>query len=151
MTSKRRCAARTTAGDSCAAAPMRDSAYCFWHAPEHEADRVEAQRLGRGRRRREVALGGVYEFEGVAALDGVGRLLDVAAFDTLELPNSVQRNRTLVAVAMAGLKVKEVAELEKRIEDLEAAHRGPHPDHPSPFDQEPSVPFVGDEPEAGAR
>jgi hypothetical protein len=128
---------------------MRDSLYCFWHAPEHETDRTEAQRLGRLRRRREVALGGMFEFTGVSAMDGVWRLLDVSAFDTLELPNSVARNRALVSVAMAALKAKEVGELEARIETLEAAHRGPQPDHPSPFDHEPPTPFVGDIEAAG--
>jgi hypothetical protein len=130
---------------------MRDSRYCFWHAPEHDADRTNAQRLGGLRRRREVALGRMYEFTSTSAMDGVWRLLDVAAFDTLELPNSVPRNRALVSIAQVALRAKEVGELEARLETLEAAHRGPQPDHPSPFDHEPPMPpFVGDEPETAA-
>lgn len=100
---------------------MRDSEFCFWHAPEHEADRTEAQRLGRLRRRREVAMAGAFDFVGLLTVADIRRLLEMAAFDTLGLDNSVPRSRTLVAVAVAAAKLLETGELEERVKTLEAA------------------------------
>jgi len=124
---------------------MRDSAFCFWHDPEHEAERTEAQRFGRTRRGKEVTLAGAYEFSGLGTLDGAERLLEIAAFDTLALPNSVPRNRTLVSIALAELKAKEVGELAEQVRVLQQAVLGQQGDRMSPFDADLSpTPFIGD-------
>ena len=49
---------------------------------------------------------------------GPGRLLEIAAFDTLALENSLARSRTLVAVVVAGSHLLEVGELEARLTAL---------------------------------
>lgn len=61
----------------------------------------------------------------------VRRTLLVALVDTVALDNSVARNRTLTAIAMAGLEASETGELEERVEALEATlkHREPPTPH----------------------
>ena len=49
----------------CQAAPVKDGDHCFWHSPEYAEDVAEARRLGGLRRRREVAVSGAYEVNGL--------------------------------------------------------------------------------------
>ena len=91
------------------------------HDPESAADAAEARRLGGLRRRREHAVAGAYEFEGLDSVEGLRRVLEIVILDTLQLENSVTRNRTLVyAVAVAGRLLVD-GELEARLERFEAA------------------------------
>ena len=113
------CQASNERGEPCRQAPLRDSDFCFWHSPEHAAEAAEARRLGGLRRRREKAVSGVYDFEGLADVAQVQRLLEIACLDTLSLENSVARSRTLAYLAQVALKALEVGELAERIEALE--------------------------------
>jgi len=118
---RRTCRASTTAGAPCRAAPLRTGSYCLLHSPDHAEEAAEARHLGGLRRRREVAVAGAYEFEGLDTVDQIRRLLEVAAIDTLALENSVARSRTLAHLAQVALKTLEVSELETRLRALEAA------------------------------
>ena len=118
---KRLCQGTNEQGGACQQPPLVDRAYCFWHDPEHAEEAREARRLGGLRRRREHALSGAYDFEGLETVGDIRRLLYVAAVDSLALENSVARSRTLVAVAVAALKALETGELEQRLAALEAA------------------------------
>ncbi len=80
----RQCAYRKENGQPCRAAPLTNREFCFWHSPEHAEEIAEARRLG-GLRRREVALAGAYEFNGLVAVADLRRLLEIAALDTLGL------------------------------------------------------------------
>jgi len=106
-------------GQSCRAPRLRDSEFCFWHSPEHADEVAEARRLGGLRRRREKAVSGAYDFDGLADVAQVQRLLEIACLDTLSLENSVARSRTLAYLAQVALKALEVGELAERIEALE--------------------------------
>ena len=118
----RQCAFRKDDGQMCQAAPLKDGDNCFWHAPEYAEDVAEARRLGGLRRRREVAVSGAYEFNGLGRVADLRRLLEIAALDTLGLENSIARARTLgYLVGVAG-KLLETGELEERLAALEAAH-----------------------------
>ena len=117
--SSRGCQARAESGEPCRQAPLRDSDFCFWHSPDHADEVAEARRLGGLRRRREKAVSGAYDFEGLADVGQVRRLLEVAALDTLSLENSVARSRTLAYLAQVALKALEVGELAQRIDALE--------------------------------
>lgn len=108
-------------GTPCRSAPMKNEPYCFWHSPAHAEEAEEARRLGGLRRRRERTVAGAYEFEGLQTGADSRRLLEIAALDTLALENGVARNRVLVNVAVAHSKCVETAELERRIQMLEAA------------------------------
>ena len=113
------CRAVKDDGQPCRAPRLRDSEYCLWHSPEHAEEMAEARRLGGLRRRREKAVSGAYDFEGLADVGQVRRLLEVAALDTLSLENSVARSRTLAYLAQVALKALEVGELAERIDALE--------------------------------
>jgi len=115
----RTCKALKEDGGRCQAAPLLDGDFCLWHSPEHAEEVAEARRLGGLRRRREKAVSGAYDFEGLADVGQVRRLLEVAVFDTLSLENSVARSRTLAYLAQVALKALEVGELAERIEALE--------------------------------
>jgi hypothetical protein len=89
------------------------------HSPEHAEEMAEARRLGGLRRRREKAVSGAYDFDGLADVGQVRRLLEIAVLDSLALENSVARSRTLAYLAQVALKALEVGEFEARLEALE--------------------------------
>ena len=124
MVMSRRCKFVKSDGEQCRAAPLEGSELCFWHDPSVAPERAEAQRLGGLRRRRETAVSAAYEWGGLSAVEGIRRLLEVAAMDALALENSVARSRTLGYLASLGLKALEVGELEERVTMLEALIRG---------------------------
>ena len=117
----RTCSGITPGGDRCKAPPMRESTFCFWHDPAHEAEAAEARRLGGIRRRRESTLQGAYEIESTDTVASLQRILDIAAIDLLSLENSVARNGKLVTLVLAGARLLEVGLLSERIEALETS------------------------------
>jgi hypothetical protein len=117
----RRCSEVAANGRPCRARPLRDVPFCFWHAPGNEEEVAEARRLGGLRRRREKTVSGAYDFTGLSSVEEIRRILEIAAIDVLGLENSIARARVLIQVVMAGAKLLETGELERRIEILEAA------------------------------
>ena len=126
MLKHRGCAALKKNGQPCYAPGMNDSNFCLMHSPEHAQEATEARRLGGLRRRREVALSGAYDFEGLQSVSAIRRLLEVAALDTLGLESSIARSRTLAHIAQVALRALETGELESRITTLETAVSGKH-------------------------
>jgi hypothetical protein len=108
-------------GEPCAAPPLLDGEFCFWHSPDHAKEASEARRLGGLRRRRESTVSGAYDVQGLRSIDDAIRLLELTMFDTLELANSVARSRVLASLAIACLKALEAGEQEERIRALEEA------------------------------
>lgn len=121
MTPPRRCHAITDRGETCRQAPLHGQDFCFWHDPENASEAAEARRLGGLRRRRERTLQEAYALEGLDAVAGARRLLDVAVTEALALDNSLARSRVLIAAAHASARLLEVGELEDRLKALEAA------------------------------
>ena len=115
----RACKALKEDGSRCQAAPLLDGDFCLWHSPEHADEVTEARRLGGLRRRREKAVSGAYDFEGLADVGQIRRLLEIAVLDSLALENSVARSRTLAYLAQVALKALEVGEFEDRLDALE--------------------------------
>jgi uncharacterized small protein (DUF1192 family) len=115
----RACKALKDDGSRCQAPPLLDGDFCLMHSPEHADEVAEARRLGGLRRRREKTVSGAYDFEGLADVGQVRRLLEIAVLDTLSLENSVARSRTLAYLAQVALKALEVGELAERIDALE--------------------------------
>lgn len=116
-----RCAGERPDGRGCRAWPLRGEPYCLWHSPDREEEAAEARRLGGLRRRREKTLAGAYDFAGLDSIDAIRRILEIAAFDTLGLENSIARARTLISAALAASKLLEIGELAERIAALELA------------------------------
>ncbi len=121
MLTGKTCAATRDDGEPCNARPLRDEVYCFMHSPDHVEEVAEARRLGGHRRRRERVISDVYDFEGLASVTQIRRLVEVAVLDTLGLENSVARARTLGALAQTATKLLEAGEFENRLRLLEQA------------------------------
>ena len=121
MVLSRTCSFRKENGEQCRSAPMQDEKLCFWHSPEHAEEAEQARRLGGQRRRREKALGGAYELDGLDSVPSLRRVLEIVTFDALALENSVARGRLLLAAVLAGSRLLEVGEHEERLEAIEAA------------------------------
>ncbi len=115
------CSATRDDGEPCNARPLRDGSLCFMHSPDHVEEAADARRLGGQRRRRERVISDVYDFEGLATVSQIRRLVEVAAVDALGLENSVARARTLGALAQTATKLLEAGELENRLRLLEQA------------------------------
>ena len=133
----RACSARRPDGGPCGSPPLLDGTYCLWHDPAHAEEVAEGRRLGGQRRRRERVLSTAYAIEGLATVQQIRRLVEVAIVDTLGLENSVSRNRTLAYLAMVALKTLEVGEFETRLLALEAAVGPGRLAERSVFDAEP--------------
>ena len=54
-----------TGSGPCKASPLRGEKYCFWHHPDHQGEAEQARKLGGQRRKREGALQGAYDLEGL--------------------------------------------------------------------------------------
>ena len=91
------------------------------HDPERADEMAEARRLGGLRRRREKAVSGAYDVEGLETVHQIRRLLEIAVLDTLGLENSIARSRTLAYLSQVALKVMEVGDFQERLQALEAA------------------------------
>jgi hypothetical protein len=126
---KRTCKALRADGQPCGAAPLVESEFCSMHDPANAETMAEARRLGGQRRKREATLAGVYDLSGLASVQAVQRIIEIAVLDTLSLDNGVARNRTLLAGAQSALRALETGELADRVEALEAIvkRQGPQP------------------------
>ena len=78
-------------------------------------------RLGGLRRRRESVLSGSYALEGLDAINGIRRLLEIAVADTLSLENSIAHSRTLGSLAQTAARLLEAGELEAQLAAFEIA------------------------------
>ena len=120
---RRYCAATTSDGQPCRAAPLRDSTLCFLHDPNRAEDAAKAQHAGGVRRRREGTLGVVYDLQGLETAAGIRRVLEIALDDALGLEAGIGRSRILIAVANSAMKLLETADFEARLDALEGAVR----------------------------
>jgi hypothetical protein len=131
------CAALKPTGAPCRANLLRQSDYCLMHGPDHAEEVAEARKLGGLRKRREAALIGAYDLQGLDRLAVLERVLEIALLDTLGLDNSLNRSRTLGYLVGIGTKLRQERETEERLRALEAAVQGQKIPAPSVFDGEP--------------
>jgi hypothetical protein len=121
MVGRRICRGITSKGERCLAAPLRDSDFCTFHDPEYSEAVANGRKLGGQRRRSEGALAAAYDFDGLNSITELRRLLEIATLDTLNLANSIARNRALMSAVLAGAKLLEVGEQEERLAAIEEA------------------------------
>ena len=110
------------------------------HDPAYHEAVQESRRLGGIRKRREVAIQGAYDLEGIASVEEIRRLVDIAIVDILGLDTSPARCRLMLQAAQVATKLLEVGEFEERIAALEAA-KHQHESHRSLFDLDAEDPF----------
>ena len=89
--------------------------------------------------RREVAVIGAYDLEGLDSLTFLERVLAIAMFDTLGLDNSFNRSRTLGYLVGIGSKLRQDGETEQRLRSLESAVQGQQVLAESVFDAKPNT------------
>jgi hypothetical protein len=112
-------------GTACRMRPLRSARFCYSHDPEHAAEAADARRLGGKRRRRERFTATAFRVQGVDTIKDIRRVLEIALLDTLDLESSVARSRALFWGCTVLVRLREVGELEDRLEALEAALRTP--------------------------
>ncbi len=115
----RLCAFRFPNDEPCHSPPLRDGNYCLMHSPEHAKEVQDARRIGGLHRKREATLSAAFDFQGLETVEGIRRLLQIAATDALAMESSPSRSRQLVYIALAALRVLEVRDFEQRILGLE--------------------------------
>ena len=118
MVNSRTCNATKENGEPCRAAPLRDGSFCLMHSPDHAVEVQEGRRLGGTRRRREVLVSAAYDFEGLETVEQIRRLLYIGAIGTLQLENSVAKNRTLAYLAQGAMKLLAGGEHEELLQSL---------------------------------
>ncbi len=121
---RRVCAAPRANGRPCKAAPLTSGNYCLMHDPEHAAEVAEGRKLGGYRRKREAAVIGAYDLEGMDSVTFLQRVLEIALLDTLGTDNTLNRSRTLGYLVGMGTKLRQEGETELRLAALEAAVHG---------------------------
>lgn len=124
MVLARICTGIKQGGERCRNAPLRDEPLCFWHHPDYAEAADEARKLGGRRRRRDGSVATEYDFEGLASVRDIRRLLEIAVMDGLGLENSIARVRALIAASLGAAKLLEVGEMEERLTAIETTLRG---------------------------
>ncbi len=120
MKQRNGCRGVTRDDSPCGMAPLSHSEYCFAHDPRRGRDRAKARVKG-GRNRRTAH--GTAPPQAAPALRTVAAIqgeLERAVFDTLQMVNSSQRNRTLGYLLGIALRALEVGEIEERLAALES-------------------------------
>lgn len=120
-TARRRCAATTTDGRACAAAPARGGRFCRLHDPDQAGEVAEARRLGGLRRRRERTIHEAYDLGELDNVDDIRRLLVIVRADALGLDNSPARLRVLLGTAGHATRLIALEDVVRRLEALEAS------------------------------
>ena len=67
----------------------------------------------------------VYDFRGLTSIDDLSRLAEGIILDTLKLPNSLGRARTLAYLINTATMLMQKGDLERRVTELEAALESP--------------------------
>ena len=123
----RTCKALNSAGQPCRQAPLTEGDFCYWHDPENEKEAGDARRLGGMNRKREQTLAVVYDVQGLATPEDILRWYELAQMQNLSLDNSVARNRAIVDTATAALRLFQVSDLARQMEQIRSVIEGRMP------------------------
>jgi hypothetical protein len=118
---KRLCSHRKPNGETCGSPPLLDREFCLFHDPDHADVVAEGRRLGGSQRKKAATVSAAFDYEGTDTIERIERLVDIAIIETLTLPNSVNRNRTLAYLAQTAVKLLEVGKYAEQLASLKAA------------------------------
>lgn len=107
-------------GHQCRGTARSGHATCGLHDPARAAAQADARRRGGLARRRPTTPADDLAVD-FSTVEGVRRVLEVAASDAADLDPSAQRCRVLVAAAEAAGRLLQAQDLEARLSELEAA------------------------------
>lgn len=102
-------------------AALKGSAYCFTHDPTNGARRAAARKLGGARTRVGHGSDAANIPENITTIAQAMTILDYTLRELLELENSIQRSRALIALVGGYVDAVRVGELEARMIAIEAA------------------------------
>jgi hypothetical protein len=102
--------------------PLSDSEFCWAHDPRYEDEAAEARRAGGQVKKREGTFALIYDLNGIETVQDIRRWIELALFESLNLGNSVHRNRVILSGAQVAAKLLEVGELADRLDKLESLH-----------------------------
>lgn len=111
------CRAVNQAGNPCAAQPWRDG-WCRWHHPDLATDRAEWSRRGGSQKSNKARARRLYT-DGVLSPVEVEGLVGTSLRAVIGGKMTPGQGQAVAALARAAMTVREVAELEQRIADLE--------------------------------
>ena len=116
----RHCQAKTAKGTACRMAPLRETDFCWAHAPGRAAQRAEARR--RGGFNRAVGHGGdiAQVNRSPRTIQEIFSVLDYALAEAMYLDNGVERGKLLLSITAAYKDVIKGGDLEARVAALEA-------------------------------
>ena len=117
---KARCREPKKDGSPCGMAPLAGSAYCFTHDPRRGRERAKARLRGGRNRRTAHGAPPPKSAPELRSVDAIQQQLERGVMDTLVMPNSSQRNRTLGYLLGIALRALEVGEIEERLAALES-------------------------------
>ncbi len=110
-----------TDGQSCQAAAIGDTSYCYWHNPQMAQKRAEARKRG-GKNRRTGKRTSPHHYS-IQGVQDILQALENALNDADALENSHSRARTIGYLCQIALKTLEVGEMENRLKALEEETR----------------------------
>jgi hypothetical protein len=117
---KRTCSHRNANGEPCGSPPLRNKAICLFHDPDQADVVAEGRRLGGSQRKKEATISVIFDYEGSGNVEQISRLVDIAISETLMLPNTVSRNRTLAYLAQTAVKLLEMGKFADQLAALKA-------------------------------
>ena len=112
-------------GEPCRAPALSGEEFCRFHSPDHTEEVAESRRVGGQKRRQQKAVVEIFNFRGLRNVSDIQDLLESISIDTLALPNSVPRSRTLIYLSQTALGCLEKGVWEGQVHALEAA-KGSH-------------------------
>ena len=114
-----KCQAKTKAGKPCRAAAVSNSKYCMIHAPHLGAKRAQARK--RGGQSHRVNHGDIAMPAQLRTRDDELQLLDYTLAELAQHDNTLLRVEKLIRLIQASARLREVGELESRLEAIEQA------------------------------
>lgn len=118
---ERTCKAKTTSGAPCAMAALKGDDYCYTHSAGAAAARAKSRKKGGQRTRPGHGSDGANIPENITTIAQAMTILDYTLRELLQLENSVQRARALIALVGGYVDAVKVGEIEARMIAIEAA------------------------------
>ncbi len=116
--SKKQCQAKKRNGEPCNASAS-ENGFCFTHDASRGRERAIARRNGGLRRITPSVADKSLVPKETRTITDVMTILDYALQESLEMQNSIQRGRLLVAIAHGYIEALKVGEIEQRLEAIE--------------------------------
>lgn len=117
------CKGKTKTGAKCGMPALKGESFCFTHSPKAATRRAQAHKLGGARTRVGHGSDGANIPDAIRTIAQAMTVLDYVLKELLQLENSLQRSRALIALVGGYVDAVKVGELEARMIAIESALR----------------------------